>query len=471
MQGLMMDYQLTIDRILEHGCRLYGRKRVCTKLPNGSMHEYTYIDLLKRVKRLANVLESLGVQIGDRVGTFAWNNHEHLELYYAIPGVGAVCHTLNIRLGPDQLAYIINHAEDKVIFVDGTLLPLFERVASLLTTVEHYVLFNVERGVSTTLPNPLFLEELMAGASEDYTWKSTDERMAMGLCYTSGTTGNPKGALYSHRSMVLHTYGANLANSLAIREDDVVLPVVPQFHAMAWGLPYACIMNGADLMMPGPHLQPARLADLIAEYKVTVAAGVPTIWTGLYHELKANPRDISSIRALVVGGAAMPRSLIEAYEKELGVRILHAWGMTEMSPLGTVSVPQSHHQSLPDHAKWDVKARQGYTSTTQGMNCPGMARRWAKCRCVAPGSSTATSRWNVRRSSSRPTDGSAPAMSLPLPTTATWKSPTAPKTLSRAAANGSPASPSKTHSWRTTRSWKPQSSPPPTLAGESARWP
>lgn len=360
MQGLMMDYQLTIDRVLEHAHRMFPRKRILTKLPNGSFHEYTYADFYRRVKRLSNALEGLGIQVGDRVGTFSWNNYQHLEMYYGIPGAGAVCHTLNLRLSPDQLAYIINHAEDKVIFVDGTLLPLFEKLAGQIDCVQHLVLLNADKGVSTKLPNVLFYEDLMAAAREEYTWRSTDENMAMGLCYTSGTTGDPKGALYSHRSMYLHTLGACLSNSLAITELDVLLPVVPQFHAMAWGLPYAALLMGADMIMPGPHLQPKPLAEMISEHRVTIAAGVPTIWTGLYHELKANPRDISSIRSLVVGGSAMPRSLIEAYERDLKVNVCHAWGMTEMSPLGTLSKLQGHHQPLPDHEKWDVKAKQGY---------------------------------------------------------------------------------------------------------------
>lgn len=360
MHGLMMDYPLTLDRILEHGNRLYPHKQVLTKLPSGTLHQYTYADFYRRVKRLGNLLTALGVEVGDRVGTFAWNNYQHLELYFGIPCAGAICHTLNIRLAPDQLSYIINHAEDKVIFVDGTLLPLFDRLAGQLESVQHVVLINAERGVTTKFPNVHFYEELMAAVSDEYEWRSTDEQMAMGLCYTSGTTGNPKGALYSHRSMYLHTLAVCQANSLAVTESDIVLPVVPQFHAMAWGLPYACVMNGADLIMPGPHLQPPALTGLIAEHKVTVAAGVPTIWTGLYHELKSNPRDVSSIRALVVGGAAMPRSLIESYERELGVSVLHAWGMTEMSPLGTTSRLQGKHTDLPDHEKWDIKARQGY---------------------------------------------------------------------------------------------------------------
>lgn len=360
MQGLMMDYPLTLDRILEHGNRLYPHKTIRTKLPDGSFHHYTFADFYKRVKRLANGLESLGVTIGDRIGTFAWNTYQHLELYYGIPGAGAICHTLNIRLLPEQLAYIINHAEDKVIFVDGTLLPLFERLAGKIDGVQQIVLINAPKEVTTQLPNVVHYEDLIASADDEYTWKSTDEQLAMGLCYTSGTTGNPKGALYSHRSMYMHTLGVCMANSLAITEADVVLPVVPQFHAMAWGLPYACLYAGADVLMPGPHLQPPSLAAMIEEYQVTVAAGVPTIWTGLYHELKANPRNISSIRALVVGGSAMPRSLIEGYEKELGVNVVHAWGMTEMSPLGTVSRLQGQHQPLSDAAKWDIKAKQGY---------------------------------------------------------------------------------------------------------------
>ena len=361
MQGLMMDYPLTIDRILEHAHRMYPHKEIATKQPDGSMHRYTYHDFYRRVKQAANALAELGIESGDRVGTFSWNNYQHLELYYAIPCSGAVCHTLNIRLAPDQLAFIINHAEDKVVFIDGTLLPLFERVAPHLTTVQHYVLFNAAPDAKTSLPNAIHYEDLLARASDSYKWPVTDERQAMALCYTSGTTGNPKGVLYSHRSMYLHTIGENQANALGVQEMDTVMPVVPMFHAMAWGLPYACAVAGADLVLPGPHMSAPALADLIAEERVTVAAGVPTLWTGLYQELKAHPRDVSCIRALIVGGAAMPRALIEAYERELKVNVLHAWGMTELSPLGTVSRLSSQHADLSPAEQWDVKARQGYT--------------------------------------------------------------------------------------------------------------
>ena len=360
MKGLMMDYPLTMDRILEHAYRMYPHKQIATKQPDSLMHRYTYANLYSRAKRLANVLGNLGVKPGDRVGTFAWNNYQHLELYYAIPCSGAVCHTLNIRLFPEQLVYVVNHAEDKVVFIDATILPLFEQVADEIHCVQHYVLFNADKDIETKLPNVSFYEDLMAEAHDDYEWRVTDENTAMGLCYTSGTTGNPKGVLYSHRSMYMHTMGANQANALGLTERDVVLPVVPMFHAMAWGLPYACAYAGSEMILPGPHLKPPDLAEIIAEEKVTVPAGVPTLWTGLYHELKANPRDISHIRALVVGGAAMPRALIEAYEKELGVNVMHAWGMTETSPLGAISILQSHHQAAPEHEKWDVKAKQGY---------------------------------------------------------------------------------------------------------------
>ncbi len=371
MQGLMMDYPLTIDRILEFANRMFPRKQIITRMPDGSTHRYSYNDLYKRVKKLANVLGLLGVQPGDRVGTFAWNNYQHLELYYAIPCSGAVCHTLNIRLSPDQLAYIVNHAEDKVVFVDGTLLPLFEKVVNDLTTVEKYVLFNVDKDVETSLPNVLYYEDLLAEADDEYEWNITDENMASGMCYTSGTTGNPKGALYSHRSTYLHAMGTNLASSLGFTEADTALLIVPQFHVMAWGFPYSALFAGANVVMPGQHLQPGPLIEMLTEEKVTVANGVPTIWTGVLQELRANPRDISSVRALVIGGSALPRGMIEGYEKEFGIPTLHAWGMTEMSPLGTVSKLQQHHLKLSPKEQMDIRAKQGYALNIVEMRTVG----------------------------------------------------------------------------------------------------
>ena len=360
LRGLMMNYPLTLDTIVEHAKRMTPRKTIKTMLPDGSWHEYSYADFYRRVKSLCQALESLGVQPGDRVATFAWNNYQHLEFYFGIPCAGAVAHTLNIRLSPEQLKYVINHAEDKVIFVDATLLPLIEPIAEELKTVEHFVIFNEAESQPINLPKASRYEDLMAAPSEDYDWRCVDETMAMGLCYTSGTTGMPKGVLYSHRSMMLHTLGVLQAAALGPTEADVVLPVVPQFHAMAWGLPYACVWVGATIVMPGPHLQPAPLAEMIERERVTIAAGVPTIWNGLYHELRQNPRDISSITQLVVGGSAMPRGLIEAYERDFGVNVVHAWGMTEMSPIGSVAKLQTQHRDLDAAGRWDVKAKQGY---------------------------------------------------------------------------------------------------------------
>ncbi|MBK8137916.1 MAG: long-chain fatty acid--CoA ligase [Chloroflexi bacterium] len=359
MDGLIQDYPLTIDRIIEHARRIHPHKRVSTMLPDGSMHRTTYGEMYRRIKRLSKALVKLGVKPGDRVATFAWNTYQHMELYFAIPGAGAVCHTLNLRLFAEQLVYIINHAEDKIVFIDGTLIPLYEKFAAQVPGVETYVLMNVPKGAPCSLPNVLYYEDLIEGSDEDFAWLSTDERAAAGLCYTSGTTGDPKGALYSHRSTYLHALAVNQASSVGLTERDVLLPVVPQFHVMAWGMPYAAPIAGADVVMPGPHLKPEPLARMIEGEKVTVAAGVPTIWTALYHEAKTNHRDLSSIRALVVGGSAMPRALTAGYERDLGVNVVHAWGMTEMSPIGTVNVLRSAHDGLDQEGKWDVKASQG----------------------------------------------------------------------------------------------------------------
>ena len=359
MFGLMMDYPLTLDRIVERANRLFPQKRVRTRRLDGSLHDYTYADLYRRSRKLASALAGLGIEPGDRIGTFAWNHYQHLEMYFGIPGAGAVCHPLNVRLFPGQLAYIVNHAEDRLVFVDASVLPLYEKVARETSGVEHHILVNAPEDTQTDLPNVRHYEELIGEGDDEFEWRCTDEAMAMGLCYTSGTTGEPKGALYSHRSMFLHTLGENQAMGLGLTETDIVLPVVPQFHAMAWGLPYACPLAGADMVMPGPDLSPTVLAELIETQQVTVAAGVPSIWNGVYQDLKSTPRDVSCVRALVVGGSAMPRSLIAAYERDLGVNVLHAWGMTELSPLGSVSKLQRHHLALTEDEQLDVKARQG----------------------------------------------------------------------------------------------------------------
>ena len=343
----MMNYPLTLVQILEHARGIHHDKRVITVLPDGTLHRYNYTALYARVKRLANALTELGIQRGDRVATYAANTYQHLELYYAVPCIGAVLHPLNVRLSATQLAEIVDAAEDKLIFVDNIFAEQFKglknrvdckQVVYFACTDERY-----EQMLSETIPV--------------YTWDIRDENWAMGLCYTSGTQGEPRGVLYTHRSMFLHTLAVNQADVFGLTEADVVLPVVPMFHAMAWGLPYASMFAGADLVLPGA--KPACITKLIAETGVTVAAGVPTVWAQVYPELRKNRKDIRSLRRLIVGGEAMPLSLIEAYEKELGVEVCHAWGMTEMSPTGTCSKLRAAHHNLSDADKWRIKAKQG----------------------------------------------------------------------------------------------------------------
>ena len=351
MHGLMMNYPLTLTQIIEHAHRIHGDKHVITSLPDGTLHRYNYTALYKRVKQLANAITRLGIQRGDRIATYAANTYQHLELYYAVPCIGAVLHPLNVRLSPVQLAQIIHEAEDKLIFVDSTFAAQFK---ALKSKVECNQVINY---------NPMFAdadtlyEQLIAEAAPEYAWDIRDENWAMGLCYTSGTQGEPRGVLYTHRSMFLHTLAANQADVFGLTEADVVLPLVPMFHAMAWGLPYASMFAGADLVLSGA--KPACIATLIAETGVTVAAGVPTIWADAYPKLRDRKQDISTLRRLIVGGEAMPLSLIEAYENELGVEVCHAWGMTEMSPTGTLSKLSGSHQKLSDAEKWRIKAKQG----------------------------------------------------------------------------------------------------------------
>ena len=351
MQGLMMNYPLTLARMLEHAHRIHGDKCVQTVLPNGEMHRYTYAALYERVKSLANAITELGIRRGDRVATYASNTYQHLELYYAIPCIGAVLHPLNIRLSAVQLAQIVHEAEDKLIFVDGAFSEQFGDLENKIGC-KRIFRFNLMPADTDTS-----YEQLLGEAEPTYTWDIQDENWAMGLCYTSGTQGEPRGVLYTHRSMFLHTLAVNQADVFGLTEADVVLPLVPMFHAMAWGLPYACMFAGADMVLPGP--KPTCLADLIAENGITVAAGVPTVWAKAYPDLQRRRQDISSLRRVIVGGEAMPSTLIEAYEKDFGVEVCHAWGMTEMSPTGTCSKLRGTHQNLSDAKKWDIKAKQG----------------------------------------------------------------------------------------------------------------
>ncbi|HNP71488.1 MAG TPA: long-chain fatty acid--CoA ligase [Kouleothrix sp.] len=360
MQGLMMDYPLTLTHILERSRRLFPGNQIVTKTAGG-LRRQSYAQLYERVGRLANAFERLGIGGDGRVATFAWNTARHLELYFAAPCSGRVLHTLNIRLFPEQVAYIANHAEDQVVFVDASLLPALEKLAPQFGTVKHYVVMADGPLPATSLPNVIDYEELLARESPEYAWPTLDENRACAMCYTSGTTGNPKGAVYSHRSMFLHSMMACLADTVAISERDTVLPVVPMFHANAWGMPYAATLVGAKQVMPGPFLDGKSLAELIAGERVTVAAGVPTIWMGLLQVLEKESYDISSLRCMPVGGSAAPQSMIERYHQQFGAPILHAWGMTELSPIGSVSQLKQHMREWPLDRQFAVRARQGTT--------------------------------------------------------------------------------------------------------------
>src|SRR5262249_21035369 len=341
MQGLIMDYPLTLTHILDRARRLFPRKEIVTKTASG-MHRYTYADMIERAGRLANALRRLDVADDGRVATFAWDTYRHLEIYCAAPCSGRVLHTLNIRLFPEQVVYIANHAEDEVVFVDTSLLPVLEKLAPQLKTVRHYVIMADGPLPETSLPNAISYEELLAASPPEYDWPSLDEDSAAAMCYTSGTTGNPKDAAYSHRAMFLHSISECMTDSIGLSERDTVLPVVPMFHANAWGLPPSATLVGAKQVFPGPFLDGKSLAELIQNERVTIAAGVPTIWLGLLQVLEKEHYDISSLRAMPVGGSAAPRSMIERYQKQFDAYILHAWGMTEMTPLGTVSNLKSY---------------------------------------------------------------------------------------------------------------------------------
>jgi fatty-acyl-CoA synthase len=358
MQGLMMDYPLTLTMILQRARQFFPRQEIVTR---GAVetHRYSYADFYDRVCRLANVLRELGVKPGERVATLGWNTSNHLETYFAAPCYGAVLHTLNLRLIAEQIGFIANHAEDAVIFVDQNLLPLLEQFRPMVPSIRHIVVMNEEGGIVTSLSPILHYEELLSQTSSEFDWPQLDENSAAAMCYTSGTTGNPKGAVYSHRAVYLHSMAHAMADAFGTCESDVVMPVVPMFHANAWGIPYCATMVGAKQVFPGPNLQPKALAELIQQERVTIAAGVPTIWIGLLSVLEQGQYDLSSLRVCPCGGSAVPKSLIESFRKKFGINICQAWGMTEMTPLGTVSKLRSFMRNWPEDDQYGVLALQG----------------------------------------------------------------------------------------------------------------
>ncbi|MDP9093562.1 MAG: long-chain fatty acid--CoA ligase [Actinomycetota bacterium] len=367
MLGLMQDVALTTNWIFGRGSQYFGDKQVVTATVSGTKRA-TFGEVAAETRRVAAMLDTLGVSADGRVGTFGWNTARHLGLYFAIPGTGRVMHTLNIRYFPEQLVYTVDHAADEAVFVDRSLLPLFGKYLPQLGTVKHVVV--MDDGSPAELPDDpriLRYEEVLADVDEiDFSDRVTDERQAAAICYTTGTTGNPKGVLYSHRSTWLHSLASMTSGVFAIRESDRILPVVPMFHANAWGLPYTAFMAGASLVMPGPDLSPPSLAALIQNEKVTVAAGVPTIWMGMVPLL--DQHDFSTLRVIICGGSAVPRSLSEAWRSKIGLPLTQAWGMTEMSPLGSVCTLRSELEDLSEDDKADIRA-------TAGLAPPGVEMR------------------------------------------------------------------------------------------------
>jgi fatty-acyl-CoA synthase len=357
MEGLMMEYPLTLTHVFERAGALFPRTEIVTRWPDKSIHRSTYGEFHRRVQKLANALTRLGLQPGDRVATLAWNTGRHLEAYFAIPLAGGVLHTLNPRLSPQDLAYIMNHAEDRFLLVDDVLVPLYERFHKDVH-VKEVVVWTHGHAPPDWMVD---YEQLIEPEMSTFAFPRLEENQAAGLCYTSGTTGRPKGVVYSHRALVLHSLASALPDALGLSMDDAMLPVVPMFHVNAWGLPFTSTMVGAKQVFPGPHLDAASLLELIQVERVTFTAGVPTVWLGILDALNKSPGawDTSTLKAMVVGGAAAPQAMIEAFEKKHGLRVIHAWGMTEMTPLGTVSRLKPHLQGAPDADRFRLRATQG----------------------------------------------------------------------------------------------------------------
>ena len=350
MLGTMMDRPLTLDLIFERGGRYFPRQEIVSRTLSG-IHRHTYADFYRRTKQLANALRTLGVHEGERVATFCWNHYQHLELYFAIPLCGAVLHTVNLRLFAEQIVFIMNHAQDRIIFLDRSLFPLLAPLLDRLPRLEILVaLGEGETPQAPTGKRVLDYEDLIRDESAEFKYLALDERTACGLCYTSGTTGHPKGVCYTHRSTCLHAVVACAADTVGVRQSDTVLPVVPMFHANAWGLPYAVVLAGAKLVLPGPRMDPVSLLQLMREEAVTVSAGVPTIWAGILDLLDKQPGQLPKVERMCVGGSAVPRAMIEGFQERHGIKVVQAWGMTETSPAGTICHVKSYlPQSGPEH--------------------------------------------------------------------------------------------------------------------------
>ncbi len=362
MLGLMQDWPLLCHRIIDHAALDHGERPVVSRSVEGPIHTTNYAAIRTRALKLAKRLDRDGIRLGDRVATLAWNTWRHLEAWYGILGIGAIYHTLNPRLFPEQIAWIVNHAEDRVMMTDLTFVPLLEKLADKLGMIERtIVLTDAAHMPATTLRNAVPYEEWLAEADDDFTWRSFDENTAAGMCYTSGTTGNPKGVLYSHRSNVLHSMMAMAPDAMGVSCRDVVLPVVPMFHANCWGLALTSPMIGAALVMPGARLDGASIYELLNEHRVTFTAAVPTVWMMLLQYLEANNAKLPHLRKVLIGGSACPRAMTRKFQDDYGVEVCHAWGMTEMSPLGTLGSLKPEYAGLTGEARLDVQDKQGHS--------------------------------------------------------------------------------------------------------------
>ncbi len=361
MLGLMQDWPLLCHRIIDHAATYHPDRRVVSRSIEGPFHTTNYAEIRRRSLRVAQRLNKDGIKLGDRVATLAWNTWRHVEAWYGILGIGAIYHTVNPRLFPEQIVWIVNHAEDRVMMIDLTFVPLLEKLADKLPSVERYILLtDAAHMPKTSLKNAVPYEEWLTEADGDFAWKSFDENTAAGMCYTSGTTGNPKGVLFSHRSNVLHSMMASTPDAMGVSSRDVVLPVVPMFHANCWGLALTSPMVGAEMAMPGAKLDGASIFELLDAYRVTFTAAVPTVWLMLLQYLEANNAKLPYLKKVVIGGSASPRAMIKAFQDVYDVDVCHAWGMTEMSPLGTLGSLKPEYASLKGDARLDVQVKQGH---------------------------------------------------------------------------------------------------------------
>jgi acyl-CoA synthetase (AMP-forming)/AMP-acid ligase II len=376
MQGLMQDWPLLVPTILDHARLNHPEREIVSRSVEGPIHRYTYQDLHGRAKRCAKALSRLGVRQGEVVATLAWNTHRHMEAWYGIMGIGAVCHTLNPRLFADQLVYIANHADDRYLLLDLSFVGIAEAIAARCPTIKGYVIMTDRAHMPVTnLPNTLCYEELLAAEDENFDWVAVDERAAAGMCYTSGTTGNPKGVVYSHRSNVLHALAINNPDVLGLRSADAVMPIVPLFHANAWGITFAAPMSGAKIVNPGAKLDGASVFQLLEDEGVTCTAAVPTVWLGLLQYLETEQKKLSTLKRVLVGGAACPRVVMEKFEHTYGVTVTHGWGMTEMSPMGTTSNIKASLQARPAAEQFVYKLKQGRPFYTVEMKIVDDNRR------------------------------------------------------------------------------------------------